>query len=191
MESNEWATVQSTDSYYSARRKFMLTSLVNLHEKMRWVFAQPEQASQCVKSSWNYNQTSSCGFQACLSSAEVLGFPSPHHYAMHGHYLVHVFPVLPYASKQHVQVPVILALLLPAGQWDTSAFPKRYVLWSDELGKQRACLHPGPAAELLLPSPLPQGSALLLHCQAPNCLGLDICSCFLLSPLMGIALLSE
>lgn len=67
--------------------------------------------------------------------------------------LVHVFPVLPYASKQHMQIPVTLALLLPGGQWDTRTFPKRFVLWSDELGNQRPCLHPAPPAELLCSQP--------------------------------------
>lgn len=36
------------------------------------------------------------------------------------------FPTPP--NNTCVQVPVTLALLLPAGQWDTSTFPKRHVL---------------------------------------------------------------
>lgn len=63
--------------------------------------------------------------------------------------LVHVFPALPYAFKQHVQVPVTLALLFPAGQWDTRTYPKRWVLWSDELQNRDPGLHPGPPTELL------------------------------------------
>lgn len=33
------------------QEKFISTSLVSLHEKMRWVFADSEQASECAKSS--------------------------------------------------------------------------------------------------------------------------------------------
>lgn len=76
--------------------------------------------------------------------------------------LVHIFPVLPYASKQHVQVSVTVALLLPVGQWDTSTLPKRYVLWSNELGNQRVCLHPGPLLNSLAPNPTPRR-----QCSAP------------------------
>ena len=75
----------------------------------------------------------------------------------------------------------------PPGQWNTRTC--RWVRKPGSLSPFRPPSHPSWTP--LLPTPLPQGSAVLHHCQAPDRLGLDICSCFLLSPLMGIALLSE
>lgn len=83
----------------------------------------------------------------------------------------------------------------PSGQWNASTFPKRYV-WRSRWVRKPGSLSPSrppshPCWTPLLPTPLPQGSAVLHHRQAPDRRGLDICSCFLLPPLMGIALLSE
>lgn len=59
-------------------RKFTSTSLVSLHEKMKRVFSDSGRASEYAKSTWNYDQTTSCGLKSV--SVDVLRFPSPHRY---------------------------------------------------------------------------------------------------------------
>lgn len=161
---------------------------LSLQEKTRWVFPDSEQASECAKSFWNYYQTPSYGFKSGSVQLRSSGSPSPHRYLS--------APPLPLQTA-HVHLPTNSSPCPPHGDSRTQVPSLRGTSGeAHELGKRGAHLHPPrprchPSWAPLLPSPLPPGSAVLHHRQAPDRRGPDVCSCFLLSPLMGPALLSE
>lgn len=91
------------------QKYWFYTSLVSLHEKIKWIFTDSEQASECPGSSWDYYQASSYGFNFGLVQLRSSGFS----HLIILKQLVHIFPLLPYPTKQHVCKVLVTLVILP------------------------------------------------------------------------------